>query len=196
VALSPLVGGLLGAIDWRLAFLVPAVVAVGFFCAALFMWLEQRTPTVPGEANYTGRTTTNSGRVTSLAIGSTCNMGNCVLFVGAAGGGVWKTANALDNAPSWLHWPGHWGDTMPGFLPLDARSVSPLAALVRITSENVATPELAVAVSAHQDALAHLHEIGVVFRDFSLANVIETPDGGLAQQLDRSVRLKAIGFFD
>ena len=29
VALSPLVGGLLGAIDWRLAFLVPAVVAVG-----------------------------------------------------------------------------------------------------------------------------------------------------------------------
>src|SRR4051812_17871789 len=29
VALAPLVGGLLGAIDWRLAFLVPAAVAVG-----------------------------------------------------------------------------------------------------------------------------------------------------------------------
>jgi hypothetical protein len=27
-----------------------------------------------------------------------------------------------DNAPSWLHWPGQWGDTKPGFLPLDSLS--------------------------------------------------------------------------
>ena len=24
--------------------------------------------------------------------------------------------------PAWLHWPGHWGDTKEGFLPLDSRS--------------------------------------------------------------------------
>jgi hypothetical protein len=28
----------------------------------------------------------------------------------------------LDNDPKWMHWPGHWGDTQPGFLPLDSRS--------------------------------------------------------------------------
>ena len=77
------------------------------------------TPTVPGEANYTGRTTTNSGRVTSLAIGSTCNMGNCVLFVGAAGGGIWKTANALDNAPSWVFTSGDIPSNAIGSIAID-----------------------------------------------------------------------------
>jgi hypothetical protein len=27
-----------------------------------------------------------------------------------------------DQVPAWLHWPGHWGDTKEGFLPLDSRS--------------------------------------------------------------------------
>jgi len=27
-----------------------------------------------------------------------------------------------DNQPAWLQWPGHWGDTKPGFLPLDSLS--------------------------------------------------------------------------
>src|SRR3954454_2997072 len=27
-----------------------------------------------------------------------------------------------DTQPAWLHWPGHWGDTKPGFLPLDSLS--------------------------------------------------------------------------
>lgn len=59
------------------------------------------TPNVPGEANYTGRPTTNSGRVTALAISSQCDRGDCVLLVGAAGGGVWRTDNALDARPDW-----------------------------------------------------------------------------------------------
>src|SRR5262245_14576563 len=43
-----------------------------------------------------------SGRVTALAINSTCTKKDCLLYVGAAGGGVWKTDKALggDN----MHW--------------------------------------------------------------------------------------------
>src|SRR3989442_6727010 len=59
------------------------------------------TPRVPGEATYTGRPTTDSGRVTAFALSSRCERADCTLLVGAAGGGVWKTENALDATPDW-----------------------------------------------------------------------------------------------
>ncbi|HEY0493725.1 MAG TPA: hypothetical protein VGD57_09685, partial [Candidatus Dormibacteraeota bacterium] len=57
--------------------------------------------TVPGPVTYTGRTTTDSGRVTSMAIAPTCVPGNCRLYVGAAGGGVWITDDALAVPARW-----------------------------------------------------------------------------------------------
>ncbi|HNP70755.1 MAG TPA: hypothetical protein PLO33_04970 [Kouleothrix sp.] len=59
------------------------------------------TPNVPAPVTYTGRPTTNSGRVTSLAVAPGCSAGSCTLYVGAAGGGIWKTSNALAAKPSW-----------------------------------------------------------------------------------------------
>ena len=56
---------------------------------------------VPGPVTYTGRQSIDSGRVTSLAIASACVPGNCRLYVGAAGGGVWVTNDALAVPPSW-----------------------------------------------------------------------------------------------
>ncbi len=57
--------------------------------------------TVPGEVTYTGRATTVSGRVTSLAISPRCDGDDCALFVGAAGGGVWMAKNGLSRTPDW-----------------------------------------------------------------------------------------------
>ncbi len=59
------------------------------------------TPTVPAIATYTDRETQNSGRVTAMAIASTCVPTNCRLWVAAAGGGVWFTPDALAGTPSW-----------------------------------------------------------------------------------------------
>jgi hypothetical protein len=59
------------------------------------------TPNVPGPLNYTGRSTTTAGRVTALAIGPECDRHDCVLLVAAAGGGVWRTDNALDARTDW-----------------------------------------------------------------------------------------------
>src|SRR3977135_3742174 len=42
-----------------------------------------------------------SGRITALALAPTCSGTNCKLYVGAAGGGVWSTPNALINTPAW-----------------------------------------------------------------------------------------------
>src|SRR5438477_1709062 len=42
-----------------------------------------------------------SGRTTAIAVSPTCTAGNCALFLAAAGGGVWKTPNALAATPTW-----------------------------------------------------------------------------------------------
>lgn len=56
---------------------------------------------VPGEVTYTGTPTTTSGRVTALAIAPTCTVGDCRLWVAAAGGGIWRTDDALAAEPTW-----------------------------------------------------------------------------------------------
>src|SRR5262245_53074435 len=69
--------------------------------AAGWQELGPITPTVPAIATYTDRATQNSGRVTSMAIAATCVPGNCKIWVGAAGGGVWFAPDALAAAPAW-----------------------------------------------------------------------------------------------
>lgn len=64
-------------------------------------WQElcPKTPTVPRIVTSTGAATTNAGRMTALAIARTCVPGNCRLLAGAAGGGVWRTNDALAATP-------------------------------------------------------------------------------------------------
>jgi len=58
-------------------------------------------PLVAGPWTYTGRTTTDSGRVTALALSPQCHGNDCKIFVAAAGGGVWQADNALAQQPNW-----------------------------------------------------------------------------------------------
>jgi hypothetical protein len=45
-----------------------------------------------------------SGRITALAISpTTCNASDCTVWVGAAGGGVWKSDHALSQNPNWVN---------------------------------------------------------------------------------------------
>jgi hypothetical protein len=61
------------------------------------------TPNVPGAVTYTGAPTTNSGRVTALAVDPNCGQPGkgCRLWVAAAGGGIFRTADAL---AATVHW--------------------------------------------------------------------------------------------
>ena len=73
------------------------------------------TPNVTGEASQffdpvtqVGPTTQESGRVTALAIDPNCGKPSaprgapCRLWVAAAGGGIWRTDNALAALPTWI----------------------------------------------------------------------------------------------
>src|SRR4051812_40301929 len=61
------------------------------------------TPKVPAEGTYTGAGSLNSGRVQAMAIDPNCGQPgtDCRLWIGAAGGGIWRTDDALASKPTW-----------------------------------------------------------------------------------------------
>ena len=55
------------------------------------------------ETTYTGTPAWVSGRSTALAFGNgACTATSCVLYVGTAGGGVWRTDSARSATPRWV----------------------------------------------------------------------------------------------
>lgn len=68
---------------------------------AQWQLLGPTTTNTPDSWTYTGVPFGVSGRVTALGMGSTCQPGDCVLYLGAAGGGVWRTDDALAASPVW-----------------------------------------------------------------------------------------------
>src|ERR1700693_1210312 len=61
------------------------------------------TATDPSILTFSGAATTVSGRITALALdtASGCTASFCRLWVGAAGGGIWRTTHALSSSPTW-----------------------------------------------------------------------------------------------
>src|SRR5438128_2506949 len=70
-------------------------------------WQNLGPSGVPADAIVVNESTAGTsatvfgGRTTAIAVAPTCNSSSCVVFIGAAGGGVWKTSNALASTPSW-----------------------------------------------------------------------------------------------
>ena len=60
-------------------------------------------PAIPRQVTYTGAPTTNSGRVTAMAIDPNCGLpgSKCRLWMAAAGGGIWRTDDALAASVAW-----------------------------------------------------------------------------------------------
>src|SRR5262245_32591420 len=56
------------------------------------------TANFPAILTFSGAAYTTSGRVTALAIDPACSNRRCTVWVGAAGGGVWRTDNALSGS--------------------------------------------------------------------------------------------------
>jgi hypothetical protein len=59
----------------------------------------------PNVLTFTGSAQNISGRITALALDTFngCTAGFCRVWVGAAGGGIWRTTNALAVTPTWTY---------------------------------------------------------------------------------------------
>jgi len=59
------------------------------------------------------------GRTTALAIDPNCSPGHCRIWMYAAGGGIWRTKNALNGQPSWEFLSGSFGIQSGSSIVLD-----------------------------------------------------------------------------
>lgn len=75
----------------------------------------------PNVLTFSGAFYTTSGRVTGLALGPNCTQSQCILYLAAAGGGIWKTTRALDTTPSqtWNFISGSFATNAIGTLIID-----------------------------------------------------------------------------
>ncbi len=93
--------------------------------------------TVPGESGqfydyvtHSGPSTSESGRVTALAIDPNCGKASapagapCRLWVAAAGGGIWRTNDALAATPAWIAPPDSLPTNSFGSLVVDPNDAS------------------------------------------------------------------------
>ncbi len=77
---------------------------------------------MPGELVFSGADYTTSGRITALALDPACSQSKCRVWIGAAGGGIWRTTNALSGSPSWDFVSGSFATNAIGALTYDAAS--------------------------------------------------------------------------
>ncbi len=80
------------------------------------------TQEFPAVLSFSGRPYYDSGRITALAIAPTCQAGNCRLWLAAAGGGMWRTDDALATNPAWTFISGSFATNAIGVLTYDAGS--------------------------------------------------------------------------
>src|SRR5438477_4131228 len=78
----------------------------------------------PGVLSFSEATTPTASRDTALVIAPTCAPGNCRLWVGTAGGGVWRTDDALAATPTWTWLTGVLALNSVGALVADPNDAS------------------------------------------------------------------------
>jgi len=83
----------------------------------------------PAILTFAGTPYNDSGRITGLAIGPSCTANACRLWVAAAGGGIWRTDNALAvsgqsaiSGPNWTFISSSFATNAIGTLTYDAAS--------------------------------------------------------------------------
>src|SRR5437899_457510 len=75
----------------------------------------------PNILSFSGAAYTTSGRITALAVDPNCSVRTCRAWAAAAGGGVWRTNNALaGSGPSWTFVSGSFATNAIGTLTYDA----------------------------------------------------------------------------
>src|SRR5512132_436986 len=74
--------------------------------------------------NYVPNEYVAGGRTTSIALSSRCKPHHCVAYITPAGGGVWRTKNALGDHPDWKYLGGPLGINAAGSVVIDENDPS------------------------------------------------------------------------
>jgi hypothetical protein len=73
---------------------------------------------------YVPNTYVAGGRTTDVAIADSCKPGDCRMYITPAGGGIWRTKNALNGQPHWEYLAGPLGINSAGTVTVDPNDAS------------------------------------------------------------------------
>jgi hypothetical protein len=80
----------------------------------------QQAGVQPGVTAFSGAQNTTASRITAMVVAPDCSATSCRVWVGASGGGIWRTNNALAPDPLWTQLrPGELDQASVGTLTLD-----------------------------------------------------------------------------
>jgi hypothetical protein len=90
--------------------------------SAAWTLIGPSTAVDPSILTFSGAEYVTSGRITALAIAPSCSTTTCRVWAAAAGGGIWRTDNALSTSPSpsWTFVSGSFATNAIGTLTYDA----------------------------------------------------------------------------
>ena len=74
---------------------------------------------------YVPNTYIAGGRTPAIAISDTCNPGDCRLYAAPAGGGIWRTKNALNGQPHWEYLSSPFGSNTSGAIVIEPTALMP-----------------------------------------------------------------------
>jgi hypothetical protein len=96
-----------------------------------------------------------SGRITAMAVDPKCKPQECTLYIGAAGGGVWRTTNALAPKPGWKFISDDIPSNAIGSIVVDPNDVTGRTIYVGTGESNGGDSEAGVGLYRTTDGGAH-----------------------------------------
>jgi len=132
-----------------------------------------------------------AGRVTAMAIGPSCQHGACPVYVGAAGGGIWRTPDGLAGSPQWQFVSGSFATNAIGSLVVDPNDPSGQTIYAGTGEPNVSSDSeagMGVYKSTDGGTTWALLPGSSLFQGRAAASIALPPDGSILVGIARAVR--------
>ena len=170
-----------------------AALAAGASSPGAWQLIGPSTAKVPAVLNVLGDNAdyVTAGRVTAMAIGPSCQHGACPVYVGAAGGGIWRTPDGLAGSPQWQFVSGSFATNAIGSLIVDPTDPTGQTIYAGTGEPNVSTDSeagMGVYRSTDGGATWALLPGSSQFQGRAASSIAVAPDGSILVGIARAVR--------
>jgi hypothetical protein len=170
-----------------------AALAAGAGSPGSWQLIGPSTAKVPAVLNVLGDLAdyVTAGRVTAMAIGPSCQHGACPVYVGAAGGGIWRTRDGLAGSPQWQFVSGSFATNAIGSLVVDPTDPTGQTIYAGTGEPNVSGDSeagMGVYRSTDGGATWALLPGSSQFQGRAAASIAVAPDGSILVGIARAVR--------
>ncbi len=132
-----------------------------------------------------------AGRVTAMAIGASCVPSDCPIYVGAAGGGIWRAKDALTGHPQWEFVSGSFVSNAIGSLVRDPNDLTGRTLYAGTGEPNVSADSAAgmgIYKTTDGGDIWTLLAGSARFQGRAVASIAITPGGDILAGVARAVR--------